>query len=74
MDVMLSDEAGCLPEQLCLEVVKCLELGAGFPYSSSCQEQAFSEAKLAAYPVSRKLKGQKERAGALTPRPLEADL
>ncbi len=65
MDVMLSDEVGCLPEQLFLEVVKCLELGAGFPYSSSCQEQAFSEAELPAYPVSRKLKGQKERAGVL---------
>jgi hypothetical protein len=56
MDVMLSDEAGCLPEQLFLEVVKCLELGAGFSYSSSCQEQAFSEAELPAYPVSRKPK------------------
>ena len=41
MDVMLSDEAGCLPEQLFLEVVKCLELEVGFPYSSSCQEKLF---------------------------------
>ena len=46
IDVMLSDEAGRLPEQLFLEVVQCLELAACL-YSPRCREGVFSETLIA---------------------------
>ena len=45
IDVMLSDKAGRLPEQLFLKVVQCLELAACL-YSPGCREGIFSESGL----------------------------
>src|ERR687898_187394 len=46
IDVMLSDEAGRLPEQLFLKVVQCLELAACL-YSPNSREGTFSESLIA---------------------------
>src|SRR5918998_1489932 len=46
IDVMLSDEAGRLPEQLFLKVVQCLELAACL-YSPNSREGFFSGTRTA---------------------------
>jgi len=58
--VMLSEEAGRLPEQLFLKVGQCLELAACL-YSPSFREGVFPETWLPVYGVLGSLKGRKRR-------------